>query len=412
MRHMIRMWLIVAGLALCAGCPNGGNKAPVAQPKAGAPSAPAARPWLSVCLVRSDLGLADGAYVREADEFFSQQAKQGMLSYQTVGEPPVPLTQEGSTGEIGLPEAGADQPGTMTLAAAQELLSGVEPCDLLVLSTPYLLSPVLERIRAGQLKAGAVLVLDNFGWRELNAPPVPVYRFTYEIQEVAFLCGVAVAASANSGMFVMLASSDDPQAQEFLTAARAGAFFWTRGSQVHSSILPAAPDGTIARDTYVAQLQQLLGDPRSAFSQTCNHFVVDLGRTSPTVMYSLTQEPTKGYVAGGYADFRQVRPSRVVGSAIKHPEVLLQQLFSMPTPGVTSTTPALAQGLPGLKLALPTGVLTLGLSDGAVGISGYDLYARYNPDADDIKEAVEGTLGSLLEGETNLEEELERYAGQ
>lgn len=402
MSHMLRNWLILAGIALLAGCPNGGSRHSAAQPagKTGQ-AATAVQPWLSVCLVRTDLGLADGAYVREADEFFAQQAKQGTLTYQPVGSVPQALTQEGSIGEIGLPEAGPGQPGVMTLEQAEALLAQVQPCDLLALSTPYLLGAALERIKAGQLKAGAVLVLDDFGWREPPEPPVPVYRFTYDIQEVAFLSGVAAAASANSGMFVMLASSADLQAQEFLTAARSGAFYWTRGSQVHSAILPAAPDGTISRETYVAALQRLLGDPRSAFSQTCNHFVVALGRTSPTVMYALTQEPTKGYVAGAYADFRQVRPSRVVGSAIKHPQAMLEHLFQLP---------ALQQGLPGLRQALPDGVLRLGLRDGATGISGYDLYGRYNPDASDIRDAVEGTLGSILDGDTSVAEEIERYS--
>jgi basic membrane lipoprotein Med (substrate-binding protein (PBP1-ABC) superfamily) len=410
MNNVQRAWLLLAFCMLLTGCPAGGQHG--AQHGAGGKNAAQQppQPWLSVCLVRSDLGLADGCYVREADAVLAEYAKQGVIAYSTVGDLPLPLTQEGSAGEIGLPESGAGQPGSMTLIQANELLDTAPKCDLLILGSPYLLPSACKRISAGKLQAGAVLLLDDIGWQEQKAPPVPVYHFSYEIDEVAFMCGVAAAASSNTGKFVILATNVDPEANNFLNAARAGAFFITNGAQVRGSIVPADADGVIAPENFSAGFSSLMQNAGPAFDKACNHYIIDLGRATPTVMYALTQNPRNGFVAGAFADFRQVRPARVIGCAIKHPGEMLKRLFSMPAPGVKATTPALTQGLAGLKTALPSGRLRLGLADGVVGMAGYDMYKRYNSDGDDIEGAVTTYLGQILKGELSVPDTIKQYS--
>jgi hypothetical protein len=409
MNMMQRAWFLLAYCLLLVSCPAGGQQ-PGQHSAKNSNSAQQAQPWLSVCLVRSDLGIADGCYVREADEVLAGYAKESKLTYSTVGASPPVMTQEGASGEIGLPEAGVGQPGAMTLVQASALLDTVPKCDLLILGSAYLLPAALQRISAGKLQAGAVLLLDDLGWQAQKAPPVPVYHFSYEIDEVAFLCGVAAAASSNTGKFVILATNVDPEAKNFLDAARAGAFFYTNGAQVRGAIIPAEPDGVITPENFGACFSSLRNKAGQAFSQACNHYIIDCGRASPTVMYALTEKPYSGFVAGAYADFRQIRPARVIGCAIKHPGEMLKRLFSMPAPGAQASTPALARGLPGLKAALPSTVLRLGLSEGVVGMAGYDLYKRYNSDGDDLDGAVAAAQGQILDGEIKVADEIKRYA--
>ena len=405
-----RAWLVLASCLLLAGCPAGGQQGAQSSANNGKQALQPPQPWLSVCLVRTDLGIADGCYIREADAVLSGFAKDGKIAYSTVGASPLAMTQEGASGEIGLPEAGAGQPGAMTLVQANAALDNVPKCDLLVLGSAYLLPAALQRISAGKVQAGAVLLLDDLGWQEPKAPPVPVYHFSYEIDEVAFLCGVAAAASSNTGKFVILATTADPEAMNFLNAARAGAFYYTNGAQVRGSLILAEPDGVVTPETFGASFSSLLKRAGSAFSQACNHYIIDLGRASPTVMYALTTKPYNGFVAGAYADFRQIRPARVIGCGIKHPGEMLKRLFSMPVPGAQAGAPALTKGVPGLKTALPNGVLRLGLKDGAVGVAGYDLYKRYNSDGDDLDAAVTAAQGQILDGEIKVADEIKRYA--
>lgn len=386
---------------LLTSCPTGTP----GRASAGKGGPAAAKPWLSVCLVRTDLGLGDGCFEREADATFAGLAKAGRITYAPVGEVPQALTQEGGAGDIGMPEA-TSGPGRMTPAQAESLLDGVPPSDLLVLSAPQLLPLALDRLRAGKLKAAAILVLDDENWREPQNPPVPVYRLQYRIDEVAFLCGVAVAASSRNGMFVILGTDADPQSQRFVEAAQAGAVCTTNGAQAFAAIIPAAPDGTVAPQSFRDTLNAVLGRAGKVFSGNCDHFVLALGRATPTTMYAMTERPFNGYVAGAYADYRQVRPSRVVGCALKHPGAALAHLFEMRDPATGHAY--LAQGAPGLAKALPQRTLLLGLNDGAVGFTDFEMYSRYNTDADVIEAAVHSALTQIKGDEVSVADEIKK----
>ena len=380
------------GLAiLLAGCPpakpDGSNTGSAGQP--GHTAALAAH-GLCISFVYSDLGLGDGSFVREVDALLSDLANAGEITYQPVGDLPAELLIEASSFDVGLPGDGS-QPGTMTLEAASVLLDEIQPCDWLVLSTPRLVAPALERIAAGMLEAEAVVVLDEDGWVEPEAePPVPVIRVRYVIKDVAFMLGVAAAQSSNNGQFVALANEADPQASAFLDAVAAGAKYHTSGAVTFTATLPVDPaTGVVEPEDFRTTIELIKSQVGAAFA--ANHYIVNLGRTTPTIMYSLTLSPTNGYVLGAYADYRQIRPARVVGCAVKHPAVALQYLLEHA---------ATAEDLEALA---PQQFIELGLTDGAVGFTDFDLYSRYNPDGDDIRESVENVENLIKADELDEE---------
>jgi hypothetical protein len=382
---------------LLTGCPpakpaGSSSAAPAGTAAAGKPSAPALKAHgLTVCLVRTDLGLGDGSYVRELDELLVGLAKDGQLTYLTAGKLPEPMIVEASSYDVGLPLKDSEQPGTMTTEAAVALLDEVKPCGWLVLTSPALVDPALERIQAGKFTAQAIILLDEEGWaaRPEN-PPVPVISARYQIKEVAFLLGVAAAQSANNQQYVAMAISNDPQAEEFLHAVSEGAKYQTNGAVTLTATLDADPQtGLVTPETFRTAFERIKERAGAAFA--ANHFILALGRTTPTIMYAMTQKPINGYVLGGYADYRQIRPARVVGCAVKHPAVMLRYMLEH-----AATAPELAQ-------LAPQGYVELGLRDGAITFTDFDLYSRYNPDGDDIKEAVENVQGLIKADELDYE---------
>jgi basic membrane lipoprotein Med (substrate-binding protein (PBP1-ABC) superfamily) len=377
--------------AISAGCPagNGGGG------KAGGASTPASAPVKSlgtVALVRSDLGIGDGIFVRELDAALSRMAAEGRIEYAPVGELPVELNLSMGKDDIGLPEAGSADPGTMTLAEATALVQQAGQCDLLVLSSQLLVQPALNAVAAGQIAPAAILVTDDYliggGWAGSS---VPVYTISYDVSDVAFMCGVAVAKSSVNGMFTMLASADDPQADAFLKAAKAGAKYQTNGAGVATMVVPET-GGTDVLDpeTFQQALQRIKDDYGDYF--TPNHYIINLGRATPTIMQALASD---AYLVGAYADFTRVRPPRVLGCMEKHPGVALELLLG----GLSSLGE-----LPG---QFNNGSLQYGLKDGAVGFTDFSLYGRYNPDADDIKEAVEKVRAQILAGEMDIDYRLD-----
>jgi len=378
MSRRLSLPLLVVLAAGALGCPAA--KPPQAKP----------RPLgITLALVRSDLGLGDGCFVREADGVLADLAKHGVLSYAPTGELPQAQELEAEGNDVGMPDPLKKAPGSMTISQAEALLDGVKPCDMLVITSPLLLSPVLERIGEGQLSAKAVLLLDDEGLGQVpKRNPVPVYYVSYQIKDVAFLCGVAAAASSPNAMFVVLGNSADPHAQEFLSAAKAGAKYYSNGAQTFTAVVQADEDGMVTPRAFEQAHLALLKRAGPYF--TCNHYILALGRATPSVMLAISKKPINGYVTGGYADYRSVRPSRILGGAVKHPGVALTYILD---------SPSLRGGLSGLANLAPRGVITLGLKENAVGYADLDLYSRYNPDGEDIAQAVSDTLEQMRTGE-------------
>ena len=350
---------------------------------------PAAKPVLSACLVRTDLGLGDGFFVREADAALTELAKAGRITYLSSGELPRERVLEGGAGDIAMPDQYSKEPGSMTLEQARKLVAAAPASDLLILSTPLLLDSALKGITGGKPRAKAVLILDNEGLTKLPATPsVPVYYVRYDIRPAAFLCGIAAAASSNTGMFIVMGTSADPQVEDFLTAVEAGLKSFTNGAQVYSVVVRADAEGLISADAFNRSRAAVLKAAGSYFA--CDHYVFSLGRATPTAMYAMTQKPVNGYVAGAYADYRIVRRARVLGCALKHPGAALRYIFGQQ---------ALVQGAAGLKLIAPGGVVNVGLDQDAVGFTTFELYSRYNTDGDDLKKAVEENLAEIRSGE-------------
>jgi hypothetical protein len=383
--------LIALLLSACPSAkPTGSNQA--AKPADSTEVTPAIKgQGLTICLVRSDLGLGDGEFIRETDAMLAELAKAGALTYTPVGELPSAMIIEANTYDVGLPMAQGGEPGTMTREAAAELLDQVQPCDWLVLSAPALVAPALERITAGKLTAKAIILLDEEGWAARpESPPVPVISVRYKIKDVAFLLGVAAAQSSNNGQFVAMANENDPQAEEFLNAVAMGAKYQTSGAVTLTATLPVDPvTGLVTPETFQTAFVQIKERAGTAFA--ANHFVLALGRATPTIMYALTQSPVNGYVLGGYADYRQIRPARVVGCALKHPSVALRNLLEHAATGAD------------LAQLAPQGYVEFGIKDEAVGFTSFDQYSRYNADGDDIRDAVVNVEALIKAGELDYE---------
>lgn len=373
MKRYLAILALLGAALVCTACPPAQRK-----PQPDAIARPAS-PYMSVCLVRTDLGLADGAFSREADAALTELAAGGVITYQAVGDPAKEQDLEGGADDIALPDAFSKEPGSMTLNQALKVLALAAPCDLLVLSSPLLAGPALAAAKGGKLKAKAVLVLDEDGLKNKPAPgAVPVYYVRYDIRPAAFIGGVVAAASSRTSMFVLLGNDGDPQAEEFLAATEKGIRSHTPNSTIRSAVLPVDSDGLVDPETFRKTRDKILKEAGPYF--TCDHYIVALGRTTPTVMYSLAEKPVRAYLAGGYADFRSVRPQRILCCALKHPGAALKSLFAKP---------ALKGGVAALGPLCPEGLYQVGLAEEAVGYSGFEMYKRYNPDGEDLeKEAL------------------------
>jgi hypothetical protein len=269
-------------------------------------------------LLRTDLGLGDGAFVREADSELSSLAQRGFLRYRAVGQLPPPLEQEADYADVGLPVPKSSKPGEMTLGEAGALLGQAAPGDVLVVSSGYLLPRVLDACQQGQLKPRLVLLLDEEGMGSLPAAPaVPVVRLRYDIKHSAFLSGVAAAQSSSLAHFGILYASDDPQGPEFAKAAAAGAKYQSNGAWNEARAVPVGPDGYISPSDFETAFTQLKAQGGPNFAP--DHYILDLGRSTPTIMNALSKKPVNAYLVGAYADFSTVRPARIIGCALKRP---------------------------------------------------------------------------------------------
>lgn len=379
-----------AALAL-TGCPAGGNgQAPGSAASQGA-KRPQPKLVTKVALLASDLGLGDGAFVREADATLTELAADGAISYRLVGALPQPLKVEAGARDVGLPHPSSLRPGEMTLGEAEALLDDASECGWLVLANWRLVDPALQRIKAGVISADLVLVLDDEGWAPVDEDAAAqVYVISYDIRPAGFICGIAAAESSNNGMFTIMANADDPHAHDFLDAAWTGAKFHTNGAVVADTILPVAKEsGLITPETF-RELHRKLNEEMGPYFLS-NHYILALGRATPSIMHAMTQEPFNGYVAGGYADYRAVRQGRVLGCALKHPGAALAHIF-----GRMDDEGDLA------ALADETGSIHVGIAEEAVGFTDFELYRRFNPDGDDIAEVVQGYWAEILVGELDV----------
>ena len=380
-------WLIAIlslGLMLLAGCNDG---KPQQQAATHAAAGSPAQPSISLTLIRSDLGLADGSYVREVDAWLSEAAKQQLVVYTPAGELPRELQYRPETEDIGMPQVQPQAPGEMTLTAAIQLLDNTTACDWLLLTAPQLLLPALERIDGGQLKAGGVILLDDETLGQLpEQPPVPVVVVHYRIKDVAFLCGVAAAASSPNAQFFAFAAENDLQGQEFMDAAAAGAKYQANGSFTYSALVPVGSEGIVTRSSFAAALAEARAAAGSNFSP--NHYIVALGRATPSIINGLCLPPYNSYIACGYADFRVLWPERTICCAVKRPAQALQHILES------------AGYAPSALAALaPTGRIELGLDVGAVGYTDTELYSRYNKDGPSIAVEVEAAAALIRVGE-------------
>lgn len=390
----MRSFLTVLLSLLLAGCidaskPSGGTK----QTDQGQGTSASAVP-LRVVLLRSDLGLGDGEWVREAEAALTGLSRTGRCELSTLGPPPQPLSSEAGADDVGLPSPGGSNPGQMTLSEATALLQDLPDCDLLVVSSGYLIPRLLELTAQQPLAARAVLLLDEQGMGTLPEElPFPLFRISYDIRPMAFAAGVAAGASAAKAHFGILYASDDPQGGLFARAAAAGAKYQSNGAWSELYEVPVEPSGIIEASVFQRSFGELGRQAGPHFKP--DHYILALGRATPAITNALSKKPTNAYIVAAHADYRQVRPARVIGCALKLPGKALEAIFARLDPLLD---PA---GLPAALAAIadPDRRIELGLADGAVGFTGFDLYSRYNLDGEDIQRETQRVIAALAAGE-------------
>jgi hypothetical protein len=390
---MQRVWPLLL-LALLSGCPQHGQQAGK-QTDAGDGAGP---PALRVALLRTDLGLADGELVRRADAALEELADAGALEYTPVGALPPALEREAGAGDVGLPDPKGPQPGVpssgiMTADQARALVDQAAATDLLVVSGPLVANLALERIAAGDLEVEALLLLDTYGPPLSANQPMPVYRIDYDIKPAAYMLGVAAGTSSRTQQFIVLTSTLDPRADDLVAAALAGLRYKMNGAVIFQQQLTPDAEDLITPEAYFGALQAIRADVGGGLS--VDHYFVDLGRSTPSVMHALSKLPTDGFVLGGYGDFRTVRPQRIVGTIVKDPAPALAKLLD-----------GLA-GVEGLAERTQDGTYTATFAEGAVDLTAFDQFAKFNTSAVDLEEAVAAVRGQIEAGELDVDEQIE-----
>jgi hypothetical protein len=346
-------------------------------------------------LLRTDLGLGDGYMVRLADAELAAQAKQGRITYTPVGDLPKPLEHEAGADDVGLPVPHSQNPGEMTLTEAEALLAQVPECDVLVISSGYLARAALEAINRSQ-QAKSLLILDEQGIpQELPAATAPVVRLHYNVEPLAYLAGIAAAQSSTIAHFGILHAADDPQGQEFAAAAKRGAKYHSNGAWTEIQPVPVGPQGYVTADDFRKAYAALKAQGGPNWKP--NHFILDLGRSTPTIMNALSKKPDNGFLVAAYGDYRPVRPARVVGCVLKQPDKALAALFKQLDLDSLGKDASVA-----LKAVAPDSVFTTGLDEGAVAFTDFGLYSQYNTDGQDLAETVQRKLAQIKAGELDI----------
>jgi hypothetical protein len=215
----------------------------------------------------------------------------------------------------------------------------------------------------------------------------------YEVEPAAFLLGVAAATSSNMQLFSVLTSTDDPARFAALDALRAGLRFHTNGARLLAAEVTPDEFGVATQETYMAALAEL--DRQRGTALKPNHYIVLGGRAAPSMMYGLSTGEGSNYILGGWADFTQVRPARIVACAVKHPGVVLRRL--------------LTGGPQRLLEVLPEDELTGSFAEHAIDVTPLDRYMKYNPDGQDIADAVAAARAEIDAGEMDIAALIEQY---
>ncbi|MCB1217334.1 hypothetical protein KDL44_08065 [bacterium] len=353
-----------------------------------------------VVLIASDLGLGDGWRVRQMNGLLSALAAGSEVRYRLVGELPREIEFGEVTPEVGFPDPASELPGSMTDLEGAALLDQLGSCDWLLLSSGYLLEPALQRISAGSLKAGAVLVMDEAGSQNVvNGSGVPVMRIRFDICHAAFMAGAAAANSSNVAHFVLLGAEDDPQAGEFMTAAEAGMKYVSPSAWIKQAVLPVDSRGMVTPQTFRQEHVRLLNEAGQNFNSS--HYILDLTRSNAYITSLIADRngPLNGYISGGYEDLRVLGDSRVLTFGLKRPEVALGWLLQHCPDAAALQAEANPDGVImfGLKGSRP------GLEESAVGYTPLDLYTRYNPDGPDIAQELERIWKEVEAGELGID---------
>ena len=384
MKHLNTL-LVLAGLLLLCGCPppakkSNGSTAPVQQKQIAQPNAVR----IHVALLASDLGLGDGWYVRQLDSMLGGRAAAGAIDYSLIGTLPLEISYGEIGPTVGFPDPESSVPGSMTDLQADALLTQAPPSDWLILTSGYMLQHALDRVAAGTLDTKAIILVDEAGGQNVvNQTTVPVYRLRFDIRPAAFLMGAAAARSNNRSHFVMLGAQDDPQLDEFMQYAANGLKFVARGVWVMEDRLPVDSRGMIPEGIFAQRHKDLMQEAGENFVN--NHYIIDLTRSSSYVLRLIGEDggPIDGYAASVYQDLRVIKDSRVLTCGLKKPDVaiawLLDNCTSANDLAALATNGYLDFGLAGSRP---------GLEESAVGITDLDLYSRFNPDGEEIREDV------------------------
>src|SRR5207248_2439350 len=141
-------------------------------------------------------------------------------------------------------------------------------------------------------------------------------------------------------------------------------------------------ENMVTPDTFRAALAHIRA--RGGLPSRGDRYVVAIGRASPSVIYALSANPTRGTLLGAYGDFTPVRPGKVVACLLKHPGPALEKLLR----GAST----LAQ----LKQRAPDGMVAVGLKDGGVGLTDFKAYKDRSEDGPDIADAVQSAQKEIL----------------
>ena len=123
-------------------------------------------PALTSPLLRTDLGLADGEMVRNADEALQALADNGDIAYTSVGDLPLGDGEtRAATGDIGCPMSSRN-PAASWSGDDQRRSKGMAEQsgrEVRLSATVSRANIVLTAIADQQLKVGALIVLDDTG---------------------------------------------------------------------------------------------------------------------------------------------------------------------------------------------------------------------------------------------------------
>jgi basic membrane lipoprotein Med (substrate-binding protein (PBP1-ABC) superfamily) len=397
--RILKLVVLMTGLLTIAACVDRKQAGPSASNTVNSPaqqSAASKLPRFSLAL--TDLGLADGAFAREAAEALQQASSAGRIQLELIGKMPEALSTEAGAEDIGLPVPGGGGPGAMTLSEAQAVLQDLGGTDILVISSGYLLNRVLDMVAENADKVKAIVLLDEQGMADLpTQTPVPVFRIRYDIRHMAFVCGVTAASDAASAHFGILYAADDPQGEEFAAAAAAGARYQSNGSWVESIAVPVESSGSIEAGVFQRKFAELQAEGGPNWKP--RRFILALGRATPAIANALSKKPTNAHIIGAYADYRMVRPARVMGCALKRPGKALSALLSRIDLDLASDDPVAALR----AVTDEDGIFMVGLDEDAVSFTSFDLYTRYNINTEDVGKTVEMVIGSIRAGELNLD---------